>query len=338
MHKKIVMQDIADRLQLSKNSVSQALTGKDGVSEETRRLIMKTAQEMGYNYKGKISERKSAPARRIGLIASEYAFSMENFFGKIYIDVEREAQKHNFNLQIQSISPAMRDGLTLPAFLADNKVDGLLVLSHISTPYIERILRERVPTVLIDHHHPTLHTDAILTNNRFGAYMAVKHLLDLGHTKIGIIGNVDASPSYQERYEGYLLALREHGIKPSESLMYVRVPEEASAIQNVLQQAGDTPTAWFGMNDGFAFYVCNALHSAGRRIPEDISICGFDHTHFSDMCHPKLTTMEIDIGQFARKALHQLMWRMDNPDEVYQEILLPTRLLPRDSTGPVRKR
>jgi len=336
MPKKIVMQDIADRLQLSKNSVSQALTGKDGVSEETRQLIIKTAREMGYSYKGKAAERKNAPARRIGLIASEYAFSMENFFGKIYVAIERESRKLNLNLTIQSISPSMRDHAELPAFLEEKEIDGLLILSHISTEYIARILEQRVPTVLIDHHHPLLLADAVLTNNRFGAYQAVKHLLDLDHRHIGIVGNVDASPSYQERYEGYRLALREHGIEPQAALMQVEVSEDEASIASAVQAAGGTPTAWFGMNDGFAYYICQALRAEGRRIPEDVSICGFDRTHFSDMCSPKLTTMEIDIGQFAHKALHQLLWRMERPEESYQEILLPTRLLARESTGPAR--
>ncbi|MGG6311925.1 LacI family DNA-binding transcriptional regulator [Paenibacillus macerans] len=332
MRKKVVMQDIADRLSISKNSVSQALSGKDGVSEETRRKIIETAEAMGYRYAKKQADDEHRHGKTFGLIASDFAFSMK-FFGEIYLSIEREAQNHGIRLLIQSITPDMRDRLVLPSFIEDNQVDGLLILSHISTAFIEKVIAQGIPTVLIDHHHPLLRTDAVLTNNRFGAYTAVKHLLDLGHRDIGILGNVDISPSYQERWEGYMLALREHRIEPREDHLHVHTLEEETLVANALRVMDDQPDAWFCLNDGFAFYVCSELRNLGLRIPEDVSVCGFDNTHFSQMATPKITTMEIDLHLFAHKAFVQLLWRIDHPDEVYQEILLPTNLIRRESTA-----
>lgn len=336
MSKKVVMQDIADRLNISKNSVSQALSGKDGVSEETRRKIIETAEEMGYKYAKKQSG-GDKQVKTIGLIASEFAFSMKNFFGEIYLSIEREATRHGIKLLIQSITPDMRDSLILPSFIGDDGVDGILILSHISTPYIEKVIAQEIPAVLIDHHHPLLHADAVLTNNRFGAYTAVKHLLDLHHRDIAVIGNVDVSPSYQERWEGYLLALREHGIEPREDRMLVHVAEDETAIDDALRGMTSQPSAWFCLNDGFGFYVCSSLRNAGHQIPDDISICGFDNTHFSQMSLPKITTMDIDLPLFAHKAFSQLLWRIDHPEEAYQEILLPTHLIERESTGACKR-
>lgn len=336
MNKKVVMQDIADRLNLSKNSVSQALSGKDGVSEETRRKIIETAEAMGYRYAKKTSESGThSEVKTVGLIASDFAFSMK-FFGEIYLSIEREAKSHGINLLIQSITPEMRDRLLMPSFIEDNQVDGVLILSHISTAYIRKVIDQDIPAVLIDHHHPLLQTDAVLTNNRFSAYTAVKHLLDLGHRDIGILGNVEVSPSYQERWEGYMLALREHSLEPQESRMFVHTLEEESAIADVLKDMPDQPSAWFCLNDGFAFYVSSTLRSLGHRISDDISVCGFDNSHYSQMATPKITTMEIDLPTFAHKAFQQLLWRIEHPDEVYQEILLPTHLIKRESTGPFK--
>lgn len=332
MSKKVVMQDIADRLSLSKNSVSQALSGKDGVSEETRRKVIETAEAMGYRYAKKPVEGSQTQIKTVGLIASDFAFSMK-FFGEIYLSIEREAKNHGINLLIQSITPEMRDRLLLPSFIEDNQVDGILILSHISTPYIRKVIDQDIPAVLIDHHHPLLQTDAVLTNNRFSAYIAVKHLLDLGHTEIGILGNVEVSPSYQERWEGYLLALREHGIQPSESRMLVHIPEEEAAISDALNSMSGQPSAWFCLNDGFAFYVSSTLRELGYRIPDDVSICGFDNSHYSQMASPKITTMEVDLRLFAHKAFEQLLWRIKHPEEAHQEILLPTHLIQRESTA-----
>jgi len=332
--KKIVMQDIADRLNLSKNSVSQALSGKDGVSEETRRKIIQTAIEMGYRYTPKkSSEGKGKRVRTIGLIASEYAFSMKNFFGEIYLAIEREAQRHGITLRIQSIMPEARDRLVLPEFIEKLDVDGLLILSPITTEYVNHVLAKGIPTVLIDHHHPLIEADAVLTNNRFGAYTAVRHLLELGHRNIGILGNIDASPSYQERWEGYLLAMRDHGIEPPQTHMLIRVTEEGGRIEEAIRAVADKPSAWFCMNDGFAFFACSALRSMGYAIPDDVSVCGFDNSDFSQIGVPKITTMNIDLDLFAREAFAQLLRRIESPGEAYREILLPTRLVQRESTG-----
>lgn len=330
MKKKVVMQDIADRLNISKNSVSQALSGKDGVSEETRRKIIETAEEMGYQYKRKGMPKKKT--KTIGLIGSEFVFTTKTFFGEIFLSIEREAQLHGIKLLIQSITPASRDQLKLPSFIDDRDVDGILILSHISTEYINKVLSKGIPTVLIDHHHPLIDADAVLTNNRFGAYTAVKHLIDLDHRDIAIIGNIDLSPSYQERWEGYLLALREHGIEPSKDRMFIRVKEDENTIDELIQSIKEQPSAWFCINDGFGYFVCASLKKRGYRIPEDISICGFDNSHYSQMSVPKITTMHIDLPLFAHKAFNQLMWRIDHPEAVHQEILLPTRLIQREST------
>ncbi len=335
MRKKVVMQDIADRLNISKNSVSQALSGKDGVSEETRRKIIETAEAMGYRYKKKTAAGKQNQVKTIGLIASDYAFSKQ-FFGEIYLGVEREAKNHGINLLIQSITPEMRDQLLLPTFIEEMQIDGLLILSHISTDYIRNVLDQGIPTVLIDHHHPLLSTDAVLTNNRFSAYIAVKHLLDYGHQDIGILGNVNISPSYYERWEGYLLAMREHGLKPREELMLVHTEEEEEIIAEAMKRVEQQPSAWFCLNDGYAFFVSSALRRSGYRLPDEISICGFDNSHYSQMASPKITTMEVDLSLFAHKAFEQLMWRIQHPNEAYQEILLPTRLIVRESTAAVK--
>lgn len=333
MGRKVVMQDIADRLNISKNSVSQALSGKDGVSEETRRRIIQTAEEMGYQYTRRQRQRDRKQSKTIGLIASEFAFSMKHFFSEIYLAIEREAQRNKINLVIQSITPAERDHLTLPSFIKDRTVDGILILSHISTEYSNKVIDQGIPTVLIDHHHPFINADAVLTNNRFGAYHSVKHLLDLNHHDIGIIGNVDVSPSYQERWEGYLLALRDHGIEPSKERMLVQIREDEKKIAAAIKSIAQQPTAWFCLNDGFGFYVTSVLKKIGYNIPDDISICGFDNSDFSQIASPKITTMDINLSLFAQKAVNQLLWRMEHPKEVHQEILLPPQLIIRESTG-----
>lgn len=335
MERKITMQDIADQLNISKNSVSQALSGKPGVSEETRRLVQQTANELGYSYPGvrKQKQGNQHSLKNIAFIASDYAFSFKSFFGEIYLSVEKEVRERGMNLFIESIDGEMKDRLTLPAVLSNHNIDGILILSHISTDYILKIIETGIPTVLIDHHEPWLHADSILTNNRFGAFTAVEHLIKLGHREIAYIGNIEFSPSYQERFEGYLLALNKFGITPNEGFMFTAAHEDSAEIDDFFEGLERKPTAWFCVNDGLGFLVTSLLQQKGLSVPDDVSVCSFDNGQLSQISTPKITTIDIDLNYFGKKAVEQLCWRMENLHDPIHEILLPTKLIVRESTA-----
>lgn len=335
MEKKVTMQDIADRLNISKNSVSQALSGKPGVSEDTRRLVQDTADELGYSYSNSRNQKQieKKTLKNIALIASDYAFSLKSFFGEIYLSVEKELRARGMNLFIESIDGEAKNNLTLPSLLTNHEIDGILILSHISTDYISTIINTGIPTVLIDHHEPYLEADSILTNNRFGAYTAVEHLIQLGHREIAFVGNVDISPSYQERLEGYLLALKRYGISPNEDFILTNTQENQHDINLFLNDLEDMPSAWFCVNDGQGFLVTSILQQRGFKVPEDASVCSFDNGQLSQIATPMITTMDIDLNYYGKKAVEQLCWRMENKEEPFQEILLPTKLIIRESTA-----
>lgn len=335
MKKKVTMQDIADRLNISKNSVSQALTGKPGVSEETRLMVQKAADELGYSYSNNRSSQKSDDKKgiNIALIASDFAFSLKSFFGEIYLSVEKEVRSRGWNLFIESIDQDSKDKLILPSLLSNHQIDGILILSHISTDYISKIIDTGIPTVLIDHHSPYLQADAILTNNRFGAYKAVEHLIQFGHQDIAFVGDIEVSPSYQERLEGYMLALKKHGIEPIQALLFTDAEEKQEEISGFVDRLPYMPTAWFCVNDGHGFLVQSVLQQKGFKIPEDISICNFDNGQLSQIATPKITTVNIDLNYYGKKAVEQLSWRINHRDEPIHEILLPTTLIVRESTA-----
>ncbi|RNA66639.1 LacI family DNA-binding transcriptional regulator [Alteribacter keqinensis] len=336
MGKRVTMQDIADKLKISKNSVSQALSGKPGVSEATRKKIQQTAKSLGYRYSGaKVNTNGGHSAGNIALIASEFAFSLKSFFGEIYLAIDKEVKKRGMNLHVHSIDDVTRDNLVLPEDVENNSVSGIIVLSHISTDYINKIIDLGIPTVMIDHHHPFNHADAILINNRFAAYKAVHHLIELGHQNIGFVGNVDYSPSYLERWEGYLLALKDNDIEAKKELMVTDVAENGDSINNALNQINELPTAWFCTNDGYGFLILTSLQTRGLRVPKDASVCSFDNGQLSRISTPTTTTMNVDLTLYGKRAIEQLFWRMDNPAEPFQETLIDSNIIIRDSTGPV---
>ncbi|WP_219834085.1 substrate-binding domain-containing protein [Paenibacillus sp. R14(2021)] len=336
MKTKVTMQDVADKLNISKNSVSQALTGKPGVSEETRSLIIQTADEMGYTYAKRLPDyaAKGNAKRTIALIASDYAFSMKSFFGGIYLSIDKELSKHGCSLTIQSISPAHAASITLPEFLEERSVDGVLILSHITTPYLQAVLNTGIPAVMIDHHHPLLHADSILTNNRFSAFDAIRHLAELGHRDIGFVGNIRLSPSYYERLEGMRLAAYELGLTLQEQWLITDAVEDNETVRSRLNGLPSQPTAWFCINDGFGFIVNSALQQMGLRVPEDVSIVSFDNGYLSRIAMPAITTIDVNLPLYAACAVERLLSRIEQPDLPQTEMLLSTSLLVRQSTGP----
>lgn len=335
---KVTMQDIADRLKLSKNSVSQALTGKPGVSEATRRLVIETAEQMGYVY-GKDRKRRqpNAPNGSIALIASDFAFAQKNFFGEIYLSIEREVRDRGYELLIQSVNQTAAAELRLPPFLENRAVAGVLTLSHITTEYVNAVIDTGIPTVLIDHHHPDIAADCVLTNNRFGAYEAVRHLLELGHRDIGYVGNIDFSPSYYERLDGFRLAMHEYGVTPNEEWIVDRALEDHSYIINLVKQLENYPTAWFCVNDGLGFMLNSALQQHGFSVPDDVSVVSFDNGYLSRIATPPMTTVNVDLELFGSCAVELLLDRIAHPNKPLTETLLQAKLIVRESTAAPKR-
>jgi LacI family transcriptional regulator len=332
MVKRVTMQDIANELHISKNSVSQALTGKPGVSEETRKKVQEVADRLGYRYNTPKVDQLGKNGQ-IGLIASESVMEENVFFGSIYVSIQKQITNKGFNLVVHAVDKESEEYLKLPSFIEEKQVDGLVILSHLNHEYIQTVLKSNLPTVLVDHHHPSLSVDSVLTNNRFGAYLATNHLIQLGHKHIGFIGDVFRSPSYQERYEGYCLALQEHGLVIDQRHVVFHPVQTTEFMVNFLNSCSSFPTAWFCANDTIGFHLINGLQRIGAKIPEDISVCGFDNHLVSELCTPVLTTMHVYKDYFGQRAVDRLLWRMENKGAFPEELILPVKLIERASTS-----
>lgn len=327
MNKKITMQEIANRLHISKNSVSQALSGKPGVSEETRAQVLEMADQLGYVYKAK--KGTTTNPESIALIASELAFSHTSFFGKIYLAIQKEVKKRGMNLQIESISPDDAKNLIMPSFLEAKNVQGIIILSHITTAYTNKIISTGIPTILIDHHHPHIHADAILTNNYFGAYTAVEQLIKHNHKKIAFVGNVAFSPSYYERLQGYYMVHNDYDLPIRKEFILKDAPDDVNVVEEFLDQLeqAEMPTAWFCINDGLGYIVNKSLKERGYKVPEDVSIISFDNGQLCQIASPRITSMDINLQEYGKNGIELLLWRMNNPKEPIREIVISPQLI-----------
>lgn len=209
------MKDIAERLNLSINAVSLALNDKVGVSEETRKIVLKTADEMGY-----FDENPSFIAknhfRNICLLIEERNFRDTHFYTKVILGIENEAKKNNYDILVNFMN---QDDFQVPSSVETRKVSGILVVGTIKDEHLEKLLKYDIPTVLVDHASFTISTDAVLTQNMPGTYMATQYLIRKGHTQIGFFGEIDFSLSFKERWLGFNEAMRNAGLNVDPILM-----------------------------------------------------------------------------------------------------------------------
>ncbi|KPG70626.1 substrate-binding domain-containing protein [Enterococcus sp. RIT-PI-f] len=316
---KITMQMIADQLSISKNSVSQAIRNKPGVSQKTKNLVLQKAEELGYKYK-----KSNATVMHYSflLIATEFVFSQTSFFGEILKSIISEIHTLDHQISTYTITEEDIQITSLPEKF--ESYDGIIILSHSDDDYLEKLIHSGIPVILVDHHGPTLVADTILTNNTDGAYDAVSLLIENQHSTIGFIGDIRFSPSYYERFVGYQKALFNHEKNLNPHFEITEIEESQGALFHILKQLDTMPEAWFCVNSGLAFMVNTFLQTAGYTIPNDISILCFDDTEFTRTAIPQITNVATDLHHMGKLTVRTLIKRIEECHTPFiQQKILP---------------
>jgi DNA-binding LacI/PurR family transcriptional regulator len=189
------------------------------------------------------------------------------------------------------------------------------------------------PLVLVDHRFGGGRFDSVAINNVDGARKAVEYLISLGHSRIGFVGGSLRSPSFEERLSGYREALAAHQIPFDESL--VQVGASYAGRENMLNllNLSETPTAVFVCNDVNAAKAIKAINERNFKVPDDISVVGFDDSFRASECWPQLTTMRADAEVMGRMAVRRLVKRVAKEAAVPEQIFMDAELVIRGSTG-----
>ncbi|ACL77294.1 LacI family DNA-binding transcriptional regulator [Ruminiclostridium cellulolyticum] len=336
MSKKVTMDDIAEKLGISKNTVSLALRGMPGISESTRKVIEQTAREMGYTYK--VSARKNTMARNLCLIIAKSTRDSIGFFSYVQLGIEDEAKKNNLNTIIHYYDENVQ-GFETPNCVKDGMVSGIITLGRISRETINCIVGYNLPVVMVDNYFDNLSMDYILTDNHSGGYAATEYLIDCGHTKIGFLGDISASISFYDRYQGFLKALRDRGIEINEGYSITdkkleELPQEdITGLVNEIRTKAGLPTAFFCCNDAEAIVIIKVLKNIGVLVPNKISIIGFDDIENAANVTPELTTMRVQKEIMGKGAVCKLMEKLEQEIKSSEKILLSACLIKRNSVN-----
>lgn len=347
-NKKIRLQDIADKLNISRNTVSKALNNTGVISEETKNKVLQTAIDMGYKHFSFIQNNSSSIEYFKNKEIALFTTNMPNgsHFGSNFLSgFEKKLSMYGIKLSIYLIRDNELKNLSLPNSFNPNLVDGILCIEMFDKEYSNYICSLNLPTIFVDcspiKDNSNLAADIILMENFSSIYNLTTTLLNNGITNIGFIGDNIHCQSFYERWQGYTAALLDLGINftPSNSILEndTNPYGDSSWIIEKLNNLPSLPQAFICANDFIAISVISALKDLNYSLPEDIMICGFDDCIESKIIEPKLTTVSIPSFKMGESAAKILLNRIENPDSPYSLTHIKTSIIYRDSTGSINK-
>lgn len=331
--KRITIRDVAAEAGVSLSTVSLYTQGRDGVAAETAQKVAAAIEKLGYVPRPH-SKRKQAGGF-FALLLENLSMSAfpETIYGAIIHALETEARVHGYSMVLSVIEDD-----AVPRVIEQGQVSGAIILggSPLGDSVARQISRLNVPLVLLDNHIPGAAIDSIVPDNQWGGYMAMKHLVDLGHRRIAILQGPAKYRTLTDRLWGARRAAADLGIDIPDA--YLPLAQSSGLpikgyreMQSVLALP-ERPTAVFAVSDKTAFGALAAIEEAGLRVPEDISLIGFDNEVRSEYMSPPLTTIHLPKRYIGKLAMQHLISKIDSSSERPVRICVPTRLVEREST------
>ncbi|EGR0308807.1 substrate-binding domain-containing protein [Vibrio cholerae] len=332
------MKDIARLAGVSTSTVSHVINKSRFVSDEIAERVNNAAQQLNYAPSALARSLKMNRTKTIGMLVTT---STNPFFGEVVKGVERSCYHQGYNLILcntEGDNQRMKASINT---LLQKRVDGLLLMC--STLEGERLdVFDRypdIPIVVMDWGPILFASDKIQDNSLQGGYMAAKHLIECGHKEIGCITGPLIRHQAQMRYEGYKRALAEAGIAINPDWIVESDFECEGGYQafEKLYQRGKLPSALFVSNDMMAMGVIQAASQRGLRVPDDLSLIGYDDVHIAKFMTPALTTIHQPKYRLGKAAVDTLLYRLENPDTTAQVVQLEPTLVVRNSVCSLNK-
>ncbi|MCQ4086349.1 LacI family DNA-binding transcriptional regulator [Saccharibacillus sp. JS10] len=348
MVKKVTMQHIADQLGVSKFVVSKALSGKSGVSELTREKVIQAASQLGYftqprrygeHRKSADSEQDNRQSVLVLMPNVRFQTAGSLYWGKILNGVTETLEE--LGLGVVIISEQRTDAVT--RILNPDGFLGLIGIGQISTAMLLEVHQTGLPMVLIDHEDPLIPADTVFAGNVDASARLTAHLIGNGHRDLYFLGNSLYSRSFRDRWIGYRLAMEEHNLPvqnahdPMSHLEGVDgaiyEPDLRIWLEKKHKQ-GKLPTALVCANDDVALVALRNLQPLGVKVPEDVSLVGFDHIfETGGGTSPELTTVHVPKEALGRRATLKLVERSQDRKAPIEKILMASELVMRDSVA-----
>ena len=316
MAKAVKLADIAEMVGVSTVTVSKALSGQKGVSEEVRGKIRSIAEELGYQQLSVARKSQNRKSFNIGILISErFLVKYESFYWQMYQSVATRATAKECFTMLEVIGKAEEENRKMPKLVQERKVDGIIVIGKMMDAYLQQLNTEAgIPVIYLDYYNGREASDSVISNSYYGTYELTYYLYRMGHRKIAYVGTLLATESITDRYFGYQKALLELGLEQKKEWVLDDRHIETGEIDtvNMLQIPNDMPTAFVCNCDLTASFLIRKLKDNGYRVPEDISVVGFDNYLYPGLSDIQITTYEVDLEEMAKKTVHNMISKISN--------------------------
>jgi DNA-binding LacI/PurR family transcriptional regulator len=330
----ITIKDVAKKAKVSAGTASMALNGKGAVNPQTIERVIAAAKELGYGSDKYIELMNSKKTKIIGLIVTDI---FNPFFGIIIALIQEELSPKGYNIMLGvTMGSIPKEEYFINKFI-EMQADGVIIVpSHIQSPDISHLhnLRERkIPFCFLTAYYANILAPCIMTDYSEGSYLLTNYLLNSGHKKIIYVVADRTIPASNLRVEGYLSAYREQGahFSPDWIVISEATFEGGYASTNEILKNG-RPDAILTMNDIMAMGVIKHLKESNIRVPEDISVAGYDDLIYSSLLETPLTTVAQPMQKICKKAVEIILNKIKYPDDTNEKILLHPKLIIRGST------
>ncbi len=327
--KNVTMSDIAKAMNVSTVTVSKALGDRDGVSEALRERIKQKASEMGYRIHSGVHMMSEGLSYNVGIIVAKHFISEPSaLYWILYKQLVELLQKQNY----YGILEIVEDGIDseVPPSIRDGKVDGLILLGQFSNNYIDTLLSFYIPTVFLDFHGSRDDIDVVLADGFYGAYRLTSHLIANGHRKIGFVGNINNISSIQDRYLGFYKALLENYLTLRQEWV-ISDRTDSGEQYGSYELPEELPTAFVCSSDETAYKLVNQLNGRGIKVPDEISVVGYENSTYSTMCNPHLTTMDVNTLAMAEETVDIMLHKIRDRTYRCNRTLIAGKPIRRDS-------
>ena len=335
--------DIAKQLGLSPATVSLVLNNKPGISQNTRKRILTAIAESDFNPQKTPTTNISATGDSICFLVfkrdADDVIEDSQFLSNVIEGLGKEASEHNYKMSISYINNnEINEFKVVVNALREGEIAGLLILAtEMEDKAIKEITRlcEGLPVVLLDRHS-TEHIDSIALDNITGMQRATEELIKAGHTDIGFINSKFWLHNFEERFNGMKQALAIHNLKLNNSHYLELTPTIEGGANDMKEYINNTkslPTAFAAANDVVAIGAIKGLKESGIKVPEDISIVGFDDLPYCEITDPPLSTLRVPKERMGRIAMSRLIQNIERitPEKIMLRIR--SELILRKSIG-----
>lgn len=336
MVKAVKLADIAEKMGVSVVTVSKALSGQKGVSEELREKIRILADEMGYM---PVHARQQGTGKTytIGIVTFEYYFArLASFYWKMYQELATRAVKKNCFTMLEVISPYDENEGTAPKMITEEKVDGVIILGRPQKNYLKMLYQhKKIPMVFMDFYDEEETVSSVVSSGFYGSYRLTQYLIKNGHSRIAYVGTLMYTESITDRYLGYCKALMENGIEQRKDwvLKDRDIQDGTIGLGYHIELPTDMPTAFVCNNDITAYALIKQLEGEGYRVPEDISVVGYDDYLYPEYGDSKITTYSVDMAGMSKTAIKLLIKYMEQIPQETKLHVVSGKLIERESAG-----